>query len=236
MTVPGEEDIYRSYGVVDSDETGDRTARMFVERYLRSWLEPRRGFPILDIGAGTGTTLRALQRAGFAQVEGVDSSASQVERARLLGTAVLLQGGLEALECRAPGSLGAIILLDVIEHLELKDLLELFRLAASRLTKGGVLVARAPNGTGLFGGAVRYGDLTHRRAYTPQSIAQAFALTGLEPVQFLAVRPMVHGLPSGLRALAWRAAEWCVRIVAMAESGERPIVTRNLLAIGRRSG
>lgn len=229
-------DLYRSYRAVDLEQGGDAAAALFVARYLLPLLAPLRQEPVLEIGAGTGGTLRALRAAGFLRATGVDTSPSQVERARSLGTDVELGDGLAALAARPSGSLGAVVLLDVLEHLALPELLGLLEAAADRLRPGGLLVARAPNGEGLFGGAILYGDLTHQRAYTRRSLMQAFALCGLQVRSVQPVRPMVHGVPSALRAAAWALVEVVLKVASAAESGAASlIVTRNLLAVARRA-
>lgn len=235
MSEPTSEDLYRSYRAVEADQAGDGTEGLFVERYLVECLGPYRAEPILEIGAGTGMTLRVLAAAGFSKVEGVDSSASQVAVAARLGSDVALGDGVEALAARPSGSLGAILALDVLEHLPLVDLLRLMELAADRLRPGGLLVARVPNGEGLFGGAILHGDLTHLRAFTARSLTQAFALRGLEPVFVRPVRPMAHGAVSWLRAALWMAVEGLAKVASAAETGRVDvIVTRNVLAAARR--
>lgn len=235
MSASSTEDLYRSYRAVEAGTGGDAAAALFVARYLRSVLEPARGHPIFEIGAGTGATLRALRRAGFSHAVGIDISASQVEQARAQGTDVALGDGLAALAAYPPGSLGAILLLDVLEHLNLEEVLRLLRLAADRLRPGGLLVARVPNGAGLFGGAVLHADITHQRAFTSRSLAQAFALGGLETAAMRSVRPMAHGIASALRWLAWVVVEALVRTANAAEAGGFDAhVTRNILGVGRR--
>lgn len=235
MNTSSAEDLYRSYRAVDLEQGGDAAAALFVRRYLLPVLAPARDEPILEIGAGTGGTLRALLAAGFSRVSGVDTSASQVERARSLGTDLELGDGLAVLTARPSASLGAILLLDVLEHLTLAELLGLLELAADRLRPGGLLVARVPNGEGLFGGTILFGDITHLRAYTQRSLTQAFALRGLETVAVQPVRPMAHGVISALRAAAWLVVELLVRTASAAESGSMGVlVTRNLVAVARR--
>lgn len=235
MSSRANEDFYRGYRALEGATGGDGTARLFVDRYLVPHLAPFRHEAILEIGAGTGVTLRALGQAGFTQVSGVDLSASQVEVAVGNGIPVELADGLTALAARAPGSLGAILALDVLEHLTLDELLRLMELAADRLRPGGVLVVRVPNGEGLFAGALRYGDLTHLRAFTRRSLSHAFALRGLGTVEVRPVRPMAHGIASAVRALLWLLVEGLVRVAAAAESGRfDALVTRNILAIARR--
>lgn len=229
------EDLYRSYREFDEVAGEDRAAALFAARRLVPVLAAHRQEPVLEIGAGTGGTLRALRRAGFLQASGVDSSASQVQRANQLGVPVVLGDGLKVLADRPAASLGAIILLDVLEHLSVDQILDLLALARERLMPGGVLVVRVPNGEGLFSGAIRYGDLTHLRAFTQRSLRQAFSLRGLETVAVTPVRPLVHGPVSAARAALWILIEAAFKLASAAESGRLDVLlTRNVLAVGRR--
>lgn len=231
------EDLYRSYRVVDPDPRSASVAAedLFTKTYLLPYLAGLKAEPVLEIGAGTGSTLRALHRAGYARVSGTDASVSQVERARSLGSEIELGDGLAVLAARQSASLGAVIVLDVLEHLTLQDLLGMMDLARDRLRPGGLLIARVPNGEGLFGGAILHGDVTHARAFTRRSLMQVFALRGLETVAVMPVRPIMHGLFSTMRAALWSLVEVLLKIASGAESGRfDALVTRNILAVARR--
>jgi len=229
------EDLYRAYRVLDTSGAEDQAARLFAGRYLVPLLSDRRADDLFEIGAGTGSTLRALRAAGFVRATGVDGSASQVEQARRLGTEVELGDGAATLAARPSGSLGAILLLDVLEHLTVEQLLAVLELAGDRLRPGGLLVARVPNGEGIFGGAIRYGDVTHLRAFTQRSLRQVFALRGLETVAVTPVRPVVHGPASAARAVLWAVVELAFKAAHAAESGRTDVLlTRNVLGVARR--
>lgn len=234
VTAADAEDLYRAYRTLDG-VGGDTSAALFARSYLCAPLRMAPRGPMLEIGAGAGGTLRALTALGFSDVRGVDSSASQVEEAERLGSAVELLDGAESLRRSPSASLSAVVALDVFEHLSDDEVLEWVGLCSDRLLPGGLLMLRVPNGEGLFGNAIRYGDLTHRRAFTARSLRQVFDLRGLEPLMIRGCRPIVHGVPSALRAGVWIIAELLLRLTSFAESGRADLIpTRNVFAVARR--
>jgi 2-polyprenyl-3-methyl-5-hydroxy-6-metoxy-1,4-benzoquinol methylase len=236
MTTHPIDDVYRSYRAFDrGDASNSAGDALFAKAYLLPYLAPFKGDEVLEIGAGTGGMLRALEDAGWSRVSGVDCSASQVRRAEELGSRIELGDAVEVLAARARASLGAIVALDVLEHLTIDDLLRVVELASDRLRPGGVLVARVPNGEGLFGGAILHGDISHLRAFTSRSVTQTLSLYGLELVTVRPVRPIVHGPASAARAALWALIETITRLASAAETGRLDaLVTRNILAVARR--
>lgn len=224
-------DLYSSY----ADSSDLASSRLFVQRHIAPELRDVRERAILELGAGTGVTLCALAELGYRNVRGVDASESQVARARARSAPVELSDGLAALEGAEARSLGAVIALDVLEHLDATQRIAWCRSAADRLRDDGVLFIRTPNGAGLFGGSLRYGDLTHVGVMTESSARQLMALSGFDEVRVLPCRPLVHGLASGLRLALWRGIELGLRIADASESGRTDgIFTRNLVITARR--
>jgi 2-polyprenyl-3-methyl-5-hydroxy-6-metoxy-1,4-benzoquinol methylase len=105
--------------------------------------------PVLDIGCGRGELLEVLGAEGVAAV-GVDLNAEMVAEARGRGLDAHRADAVEWLRRQPERSLGSIISVHVVEHLELGPLIELLELAASRLVPGGILVAETPNPASLI--------------------------------------------------------------------------------------
>lgn len=105
--------------------------------------------PVLDIGCGRGELLEALKAEGV-DASGVDLGAEMVAEAQGRGLDVHEADAVEWLRGLPERSLGAIISVHVVEHLELNPLIELLELAASRLVPGGILVAETPNPASLI--------------------------------------------------------------------------------------
>lgn len=116
------------------------------ERYL-SLLSSRA--PVLDVGCGRGELVELLASAGV-EASGVDLDADMAADAAARGVNVVHGDAIAHLRSLPERSLGAVVSLHVIEHLELGLLLELLELSASRLRAGGVFVAETPNPASLI--------------------------------------------------------------------------------------
>lgn len=233
----GPDDLYQSYRVFDSvvSTTNPEAEDLFTKAHLLPHLATLRDELILEIGAGDGRTLRALKRAGFKNATGTDMSPYQVARAHELGSEIELGDAIEALRARSTASVGAIVALDVLEHLPLEYLLSLLEIARDRLRPGGVFIARVPNGESPFGGSILHGDITHLRAFTKRSLIQVFALQGFESVHVFPIRPIVHGPVSAIRAGLWMVVEALARTALAAESGTfDSLHTRNVLSVAKK--
>jgi SAM-dependent methyltransferase len=229
-------DPYRSYDYTKGQASRDRApALLFARKFLVPALTGLSGRPIVELGAGTGSTLLALRHLGFDRVQGCDASPSQLALATAVGAGVELADGLAYLASLPRASLGAVVALDVLEHLEEEQLRDWLLMARSRLGPGSVMVARVPNGEGLFGGAIRYGDLTHRRAFTAASMRQVLGPAGFDLIDCRPCRPIPHGLPSALRSAVWAVVETGLRVASFSETGSwrDSIFTRNLVVTAR---
>jgi 2-polyprenyl-3-methyl-5-hydroxy-6-metoxy-1,4-benzoquinol methylase len=232
------QDLYQTYRSTFRPAARRATAAgLFVDSYLEPHLSGLREEHILELGSGEGDMLAALRSRGFSRIRGSDMSPSQVEAARKNGVEVDLCDGRTALQSAKPGSLAAVIALDVLEHLQLEETLEWLAIARRSLRDGGLMLLRVPNGEGLFGGAIRYGDITHRTAYTKGSLEQLFFARGFETLEVRPCRPVAHGVASLARVVAWRMVEAFLYLANAAESGQRSgaCFTRNIFAVGRRN-
>ena len=122
---------------------------------------------VLDIGAGRGEFLELL-RERHVPSWGVELDDELVAEASSRGLDVRLQDGLEALRVAAPGSLGAVTLIHVIEHLPRNELVEIVSEAHEKLAAGGKLVLETPNPQSLYIYARAFWlDPTHTRPIHP---------------------------------------------------------------------
>ena len=122
-----------------------RGSRAEIQRqqsiYLDLFLNRRRVF---DLGCGRGEFVELLSERGV-DVLGVDSQAEMVEFCRERGLRVV-QEEIFAFLARLPHeSAEGFFIAQVVEHLPPEKIVELLRLCASRLSRGGVLVAETIN-------------------------------------------------------------------------------------------
>jgi len=125
--------------------------------------------PVLDVGCGRGELLSLLRQAGVAAC-GVDADADMVAFAVGEGLDVVWSDVHAYLEAVEDGSLGAIVALQLVEHLPPAGVVSLFALAARKLRPAGVLVAETINP--LAPQALRhfFADLTHAQPLVPGTL------------------------------------------------------------------
>jgi SAM-dependent methyltransferase/glycosyltransferase involved in cell wall biosynthesis len=149
------------------------------EERVRGLLGPyvellREHAPVLDVGCGRGELLQLLAGAGV-DARGIDIDPGMVERARARGLPVEQGDALSYLEDQPEGALGAVVAVQVIEHLSYEDLLRLFELSRRALMPGGVLVVETINPHSLPAFKTFWVDPTHRAPIFPE-VAHALAL------------------------------------------------------------
>ncbi len=136
----------------------------------RPYVERLRGLlPVLDLGSGRGELLALLRDAAI-EARGVDANADMVAFARAEGLDVQQATAHGALEACADGSLGAVVALQLLEHLPPPDLISLLDLAHAKLRPGGLLIAETIDPSSV--GALRnyYADLTHAQPLVPETL------------------------------------------------------------------
>ena len=189
----------------------------------------------IDLGCGHGALLHFAQQAGYRQLRGVDASAEQVELAQRLGVANISQGDLwRTLEGIASDSQDLVLSLDVIEHLDKRELLSMVDDVHRILREGGRWIITTPNGESPLFGRVRYGDVTHELAFTRTSLTTLLLASGFRSVECHERAPVPVGVKGRGRWLVWKAIRALLRVYLAAESGERghdALFTQNLLAV-----
>lgn len=158
---------------------------------------------ILDIGCGYGRYLTALNLAGYRNVYGIDVSEEQIAYAqeRLgLGNCACADA-LEFLSDKSD-AYDAILLLDVMEHLDIAYAIELCRAVHRALKPDGIFIVQVPNGLSPLCPHL-YADVTHQRAFTTDSVEQMLRMGGFDNFQHAATPAPVHGLKSLVRRAVW---------------------------------
>ena len=133
------------------------------------------------------------------------------------------------------GQFQLIVAIDVLEHLTREDGLMLLEGVQRALGPGGTVILQVPNLASPFGGAIYFGDLTHRTGFTETSIRQLLGLAGFSQVEVRPAGPGLWSIKSGVRYLLWLLVKLLVRLWHVIECGNTgpSALTRVLLARGR---
>ncbi len=234
-------------GYVSSGQTGEvgtdaekqfSPRQPYIQGLIRRHIPADRNSRILDAGCGSGAFLYFLRQAGYENLMGVDVSAEQVALAHGFGLTFVKQQDIRScLASLAENSLDVLLLMDVLEHLTREELLDVLDGASRVLQHDGRCIAHVPNAAGLFGMGIRYGDLTHEIAFTPESARQVFTLTGFQQIRCFEEKPVVHGVVSSLRRLVWDLGTLPARLLLAAETGGVSFVlSQNMLVTAVKTG
>jgi 2-polyprenyl-3-methyl-5-hydroxy-6-metoxy-1,4-benzoquinol methylase len=223
----------------------DKAKKVFDLHFGR-FLPADKEAEIIDAGCGAGNLVYWMQKAGYRNARGIDSSVDQIEAGKALGIANLEVADLLKVLKESRDRFELIFMRDVLEHIEKEHVLPMLDMCLAALTPGGRLVMQMPNGASPVVGRVLYGDFTHESAYTVTSLSQLFLLAGYDDLKFYPFEPHFPRLRwnwflsrAGWRVVARRASWKIVRslywFMIYAEIGaHQTITTFNLIAAGRR--
>lgn len=232
MDLPGDTDFGDTYGRFKAYATPRLDAKR-IRRYDHRFWRPAGCTPtmaVLEIGCSTGLFLAYLRAKGVGDLLGIDRDP---EVAAHLPEAVAddfrQADAIGFLEAGAEGRrFDRVAMFDVLEHFPPQDGARLLRLVAGVLKPGGRVVVKVPNMSSPWGAKYQFGDLTHRAAYTPDSLRQLALACGYgeiscypdvegSPVRRLTDR-LFHGLLS--RLLASPPEIWSANFLALLDQAE----------------
>ncbi|HEY5137943.1 MAG TPA: class I SAM-dependent methyltransferase, partial [Methylococcales bacterium] len=145
----------------------------YNDKLIASHLPKDTNLAIVDLACGHGRLIYSLKKFGYSNVLGVDVSSEQVAVAHRLGvTEVKCQDVTEFLKGVQTESFDVVFLMDILEHLGKQEIFNLLDNVHKVMKNNGMVVIHVPNGAGIFGMRVRYGDSTHQNAFTQQSMQQ----------------------------------------------------------------
>jgi SAM-dependent methyltransferase len=230
------DELYRRYVSTFKGMSGQMSGpalRLFWRwcafKYLPLLTDVGRDEPVLELGCGPGHLLELLAMAGFANVQGIDVSAEQVELAKVRGLRAEATDVFDFLASRED-LYGAIVAIDFLEHFTKDELVRLVPLIYRALKPGGVLLVQTANGQGLFPRQVIYGDFTHLTVFTPGSLAQLLKLFGFDQFRFRETGPAPLSPRGALNVVLWGAIKGFANAVRRVETGKRQeIWTENFI-------
>lgn len=202
----------------------------FFKHRLLPLLPKNKEIKILDLAAGHGALLYCLKQTGYNNVKGVDISIEEVERGKQIGVEELEQGDLFEYVKQSKDSYDLIFLMDILEHFKREELFGLLKDLKEKLNPGGSLIIQVPNGSGVFGMRIRYGDITHETAYSHNSMLQILTSQGFTGIQTFEMSPIKSGIKGFIRNLMWHMLAFPLRLMIILETGEKKhILSQNML-------
>ncbi len=133
---------------------------------------------VLDIGCGRGELLDLFREHGV-DARGIDVNDEMVEACRARGLTAERADALEYLAAQPDGSLGGLIAIQVVEHLEPQYLMRLIETAHHKLAPGAPLVFETINAAcwaAFFDSYIR--DFTHVRPLHPETLRNLVQASG----------------------------------------------------------
>jgi glycosyltransferase involved in cell wall biosynthesis/SAM-dependent methyltransferase len=135
--------------------------------------------PVLDVGCGRGELLDLLRDAGI-EGRGVDLDLGMVERCRQKGLNVELGDAVATLDALPERSLGAVVAIQLLEHLPYDTLMAFLGLARLKLVEGGPMIAETVNPHSPPALKAFWTDPTHQHPLLPETLLALCRLVGFD--------------------------------------------------------
>uniref|UniRef100_A0A7V4KDU5 Class I SAM-dependent methyltransferase n=1 Tax=Fervidobacterium pennivorans TaxID=93466 RepID=A0A7V4KDU5_FERPE len=201
----------------------EKMAKLLAKGYQKIFrklnLEGNKNLKILDIGAGFGFSVYALNKMSY-QAVGIDINPFMVDVAKKLGINVELVEDPISWLFNNSEKFDVVLAIDVLEHVPLEHELEFCKAIYKSLKRNGVLIAQVPNANSSFACRYRYIDFTHFNSFTEHSIYFLLKNAGFEKVEVEEVKWEIQLRPRALLAFLLIKFFRCLRrLEAIAEFG-----------------
>jgi 2-polyprenyl-3-methyl-5-hydroxy-6-metoxy-1,4-benzoquinol methylase len=153
----------------------------FRKNYSRH-LSIEKNKKILDLGCGMGHFLYYLKTEGFTDCLGIDLSQENIEFCKKNQLNAEVGNIFEFLK-DTDNTFDAIIMNDIIDHLEKPEIIHLLHLIFEKLQPNGRLIIKAHNASNpIMASSSRYIDFTHELLFTEESLSQVLKISGFKQV------------------------------------------------------
>lgn len=230
------EELYSKYITLGQSTFNGGLRRDFYFESVIRRLKINENASILDIGCGTGSLAYNLKSLGFYNYLGVDISEEQIGIAKTMVCDFEFQriGIFDFFESYVGPKFDVIFLMDFLEHFSLEEIFKILEFVSRNLKVDGKVAIHVPNGGAIFSGIVRYGDLTHKFAFTKQSISVLMRKYNLD-FKVYEDKPIVHNFFSLIRYLFWIVSSFIFRLIFFAETGRsNAVLSQNMLVLARK--
>lgn len=179
---PDVRQLHRSRSAELNDAKALHRSRKRAARWeyvLRDLLPPRSR--VLEVGAGDGALVELLLKHGHTPVA-LDPDAGACDYVSSRFGVRTIAARVEDADLESAGPFDAILMLNLIEHLE--DPANVMRVLRGFLRDGGLVGIETPNILRTKVGPKRMYSFPHNYYFSPQSLLQMVSAQGYEPVQW----------------------------------------------------
>lgn len=191
-------EFYEEYNRIENTHWWFLGRRRIFLRLLRRYVRPQETALILDVGCGTGTTLRCLSPYGRGM--GVDIEWSALEYTRRRGISRVVQSTASDLAF-GDDTFDLICALDILEHVD--DDSRALRECYRTCKPGGLVLITVPAYRFLWG---RQDEISrHRRRYVASDVRQRVAKAGFSIRRLTYFNTLLFPIIAGIRLFRrWR--------------------------------
>lgn len=205
QTLPAEDLTYVLF------ENRFRGSQQQIESHLTPYVQMLKNLPgpVLDIGCGRGEFLGLLKAAGI-QAKGIDLDKGMLSEAKAKSLDVMEGDGIKHLSEIPDGSLGAVVAIQVIEHLSVPVMDSLLALAKRKVAKGGKVIFETINPASVLAFVSNYArDPSHVFPQHPDTVSYRLSLAGFSDVEVVYRSPVPDGAQiPGLSLEEWMTPKW----------------------------
>ncbi len=165
---------YYSYykDIYGHDHNNEEYVKFITDRYkhsMKEFLPENKEAEILEIGCSNGMLLLSLKQLGYNNLTGVELDTELANVARSFDLNISNENLLDFFKA-SNKKYSLILMLDVLEHLDKKDVIDALKMINDSLEEGGKLVLTVPNASSSLGSYYRYIDWTHEVSFTAGSM------------------------------------------------------------------
>lgn len=175
------------HGFEEKFRGSDEVIKERLESYipdLKNKIADWKAKKFIDLGSGRGEWLDILRENGAGDITGVDLNEEQNSISRAKGHRVFCEDCNKYLSEQPDSSADLITAFQLIEHLPIKNLLELIEQCHRVLRPGGYMIFETPNPCNiLVGSDTFYLDPTHKRPLDPRLVSYMAEYYGFEQIE-----------------------------------------------------
>jgi len=200
------------------------------EYILKRLIGKNHKLSIIDIGCGFGSFLYHAGKNGYKNVKGIDQSKKQIEIAKSNDLHNVENIALELWLNKDSQKYDVIILMDLIEHIDPNEVLSIMIRLKEKLNNHGKIIIHTPNASSPLFGHIRYGDITHKNAFTEKSLEQLAHYMQMTLTVF-DDPPILNNLKGVLRRAIYHIFRVIIQLYQYSETGRCYKTSTNLYAV-----